>query len=292
MTDTVSSFGADDVPSLHVRRRIASDVQERLARVVSLEQEILSLRTSIEQDLAYIAPHRILPPEILGEIFTLAANEENWRFPIIISRVSRRWRSIIYEYPRAWTLIPVGSRMTLPRLQFWLERSGTCRLTVYVNGISLEAEKLWPMVDALVPHAIRIRAMSMDVQFSVMERLLSEYSLDLPILQVLNIRDSSWGRVDGCHRTYGIITTFKVAPRLRFASIDRWIPAVDPHVDHFFHALTTLYLGFVTTTYPRVRQLLQCCPLLETLTLQVEYVLPRSSTGNEEAVTLIISTRS
>ncbi|KDQ60129.1 hypothetical protein JAAARDRAFT_596663 [Jaapia argillacea MUCL 33604] len=278
------------IPSFHVRRHLVSDIDGRIARLALLEEEVASLRRSIEDDLVSIALHRTLPPEILGEIFSLAVDKDTWRFPITISQVCRQWRTIVHQYPRAWTLIRINRRSTLRLLRFWLGKSGVCPLTIEFDGTAVgcvEYEELvWPLINALVPHSSRIRSLTMAAHAHLIETFLAKCSLDFRNLEEFNLKDYTWCRADVGHRSYDHSSAFQLAPRLLTASFYGCIPDISPDTPFTFTPLTKLHLGFVRTSYPRLRQLLQSCTMLELLELRVECLLQPSSRGDEEVATL------
>lgn len=83
-----------------------SGIDDKIARIAALRAEIEALSNSIEQDRFYIATHRRLPPEVLGEIFAECAAHSHqwWLAPIVISHVSKHWRVSLHSSSRCHLL--------------------------------------------------------------------------------------------------------------------------------------------------------------------------------------------
>ncbi len=76
------------------RRQVTERVAKRLQRIALLRDEIAELTRANVKDRFYIATHRLLPREVLGEIFayTAAGGSGSWLAPVVISHVSSHWR--------------------------------------------------------------------------------------------------------------------------------------------------------------------------------------------------------
>ncbi|KXN91690.1 hypothetical protein AN958_12542 [Leucoagaricus sp. SymC.cos] len=111
------------------RKHVADRVAQRLERIAQLRREIAQLTKENIQDRFYISIHRLLPREVLGEIFVHAAARGcgAWLAPMVISHVSRHWRNVVHTTPRAWSficirIIPDSSYSQLVKI--WVELSG------------------------------------------------------------------------------------------------------------------------------------------------------------------------
>lgn len=78
-----------------------------------------------------------LPPELISEVAKYALGprtERTWqdRRLLWLSHVCRRWRQIVHEDPALWSIVTIHfvHSYTLPKLRFWLEKSGRLPLDV------------------------------------------------------------------------------------------------------------------------------------------------------------------
>lgn len=76
------------------RKQVAERVAKRLKRIAVLREEITELTRENVKDRFYIATHRLLPREVLSEIFayTATGGSGSWLAPFVISHVSSHWR--------------------------------------------------------------------------------------------------------------------------------------------------------------------------------------------------------
>jgi len=140
---------------------ICTELTSLLARAMSLEEKILQLQskhneltcqkarisTFVGSHQALLAPIRRLLPEILQEIFyhclPIAHNAlmSDKEASLLLGRVCRGWRQIVYSTPKLWASIHIiGSPSTHPShaldvarreaISSWLSRSGGLPLSI------------------------------------------------------------------------------------------------------------------------------------------------------------------
>ena len=112
------------------------------SEIISLENEVVHTQKVIEQAQlrldeltqrmnerkSRIAPVRKATFDVLSSIFE-RCSEIDWKSPLRIGGVSRRWREIILHTPRAWCFIDMSS-LTPTSIDAYLKRSGQCGLHV------------------------------------------------------------------------------------------------------------------------------------------------------------------
>lgn len=141
-----------------------------------LQREIAELVEVIDRDIAYIAPCRTLPRDVLSLIIESASTSQDAdaQLPRRLSQVCRTWREVTITSPRAWSRIgfrytsqtifyalsgmtmyirdlPGEYLYTLPDLRLWLARSAVCPKDVYVDYSDMPLdlfERLFSIVTA------------------------------------------------------------------------------------------------------------------------------------------------
>ncbi|KAJ6471622.1 hypothetical protein C8R47DRAFT_988259, partial [Mycena vitilis] len=82
------------------------------------------------------APVERAPDEVLALIFKMAADRPLWRAesppPLIISRVSERWRAVALSSPEIWTTIRISARRPIHEAALFLIRSSPLRFRLSV----------------------------------------------------------------------------------------------------------------------------------------------------------------
>ncbi|KAG8946989.1 hypothetical protein FRC04_011285 [Tulasnella sp. 424] len=132
-----------------------------------------------------IMPPRRLPPEILGEIFLLAA-EDVPLMPITLSHIDRFSRHVAINLPRLWSTISI--RLAPPIIDLYLARSNLTPLFVdamvppLLDSWSIKAEQRCKgFLFKLKPHIHRVRVLK-----------CPQFNLMLPdLIEILDILMSS-----------------------------------------------------------------------------------------------------
>ncbi|KAF8597758.1 hypothetical protein BDV93DRAFT_358880 [Ceratobasidium sp. AG-I] len=125
------------------------------------------------------SPALLLPPEILTEIFRLAAHREVTTIPYIhgintaiatvenISRVCSYWREIALETKHIWSAVYLTGN-SITQIQRWLERSGDTPLNLIGD---LYGYASWPIAPVIGPHASHFS--TLNLVFSNLENIHS-----------------------------------------------------------------------------------------------------------------------
>ncbi|KAJ7887384.1 hypothetical protein B0H13DRAFT_892544 [Mycena leptocephala] len=160
-------------------------VAELAAQILRLESSLSALRTEkalAEQRIdAYKYPVLTLPNEITSEIFLhflpfyplcppLTGNFS----PTLLTQICRRWREIALGTPALWRAIALSDEpddIPFERQadigDVWLSRSGTCLLSVCVDGGRDGNSVLEPALAAVVPHRERWEYLTLRLLVSV-----------------------------------------------------------------------------------------------------------------------------
>ncbi|KAL0580840.1 hypothetical protein V5O48_001216 [Marasmius crinis-equi] len=231
-----------------------------------------------------------LPNELLGEIVIFCATHCA-DAPLILSAVSRRFRSVAYGTPRAWSKLRLspGSKgdksseeFLVPKAKLWFDRAGECSLDLFIDlapagaGFSNTTQTPYEflvLTAFLYPRRSRIRTLSArcDTELKAYNFLDAIYdgcsSCHHPSLQNLRIRITS--DIPGT-----VPTTWSPV----FSSFDRF-PTLQSLTltNHVLPALPTPYLSNLHTlaivrplrAHPlpanKLRTLLESAPMLERL---------------------------
>ncbi|KAJ7488418.1 hypothetical protein FB451DRAFT_1529786, partial [Mycena latifolia] len=157
---------------------------------------------------------RALPPQILQEIFLAClptshhAVMHTSQAPLLFGRVCSAWRTISLSTPALWAsvhvVLPYASDQPPPdeellinakilqrceALRIWLQRSGDCPLSIslwYERHLGIPPQVL----EAILPRRRRLKALKLPHE--VVYDLCHLSPEDLPLVQVLDIDDTSW----------------------------------------------------------------------------------------------------
>jgi len=294
---------------------IRTELTSLLARAMSLEEKILQLQSKhnelicqkarisvfVESHQALLAPIRQLLPEILQEIFyhclptahnSLMSDKEA---PLLLGRVCRRWRQIVYSTPKLWASIHIiGSPSTHPShaldvarreaISSWLSRSGGLPLSIsmivgerhtmkwYSRDASNGQAQLY--LDLIISHARRWKYVYLsDFYFywgDILDRLHGSH---LPMLKSLHIEVNQPMRrstepidVPQLSRTDSILS----APSLRTISL----PILHPRFMELpipWDKITGLDLGARITEPSEIHRALNSTPNLESCCVSVGF---------------------
>ncbi|KAF7348316.1 hypothetical protein MSAN_01785400 [Mycena sanguinolenta] len=137
--------------------RIDAQIAGMELALIQLTEKRALLQKPIDAHTALISPMRLVPQDVLLEIFFAclptkhnALIDQN-EAPLLLGRISRHWRSVAYSAPMLWSSmhIPPSNYLSTPpnillglerSVERWLERSATCPLSVslydYTNSNS------------------------------------------------------------------------------------------------------------------------------------------------------------
>jgi hypothetical protein len=142
---------ADDyhLPSKEERGIIQSEIIALENEVIDAQKVIAQtqlrineLTQQVKSRKSRIAPAKMATFDILSSIFE-RCSEIDWKSPLRIGSVSRRWRETILHTPRAWCFIDI-SNLDEGCVRAYFERSGQCNLHVALDDL-YEVGRLTPI---------------------------------------------------------------------------------------------------------------------------------------------------
>jgi hypothetical protein len=146
------------LPSKDDIQQIKQDISSMEQQIVDAQLKIETLRKSVAERKAWIAPIRKLPHDVLSQIFVEVSMDE-WKAPLTLQGVCRWWRDVVVGSPRAWTFIPL-SRCDYEGLfelvSLFIERGRHATLHLFSGGRGFR-----PKLKIL---AHRIECLSLDIQ--------------------------------------------------------------------------------------------------------------------------------
>jgi hypothetical protein len=162
---------ANSLPT-HFERTLATEaidmlekeVEQTLAAADQLEQELQETRAKTEQirheifkRVIWLAPIRRIPADVLSLLF-IQACQDDWKAPLVLGAVCRRWRNVLIDTPRAWASIQITPSCRLPHhelLDLWLSRCGALKIDV-----SLRPQTSSQTVEVVSRYARNLRCLS------------------------------------------------------------------------------------------------------------------------------------
>lgn len=200
-----SKYEAESVSSL-----LAADISE-VERLNTLISSLLSerdmLNARIESYRSILSPIRMLPLDILGEIFVRCLPEHNpvmcrKEAPLVLGRVCSLWRSLSLHLPVLWAglHVVIPSTQYVQRLAFviegietWLGRSGSLPLSLSVfgngrYGSGWQESPSLAIIKALLGYKDRWYRVSLNVPSVGTTVLWDVPGTDLPMLQSLCLK--------------------------------------------------------------------------------------------------------
>ncbi|KAJ7113019.1 hypothetical protein C8R44DRAFT_882055 [Mycena epipterygia] len=201
--------------------------------ILYLERRISLLRIEqapIQQRLdSYMYPVLALPTEIVSEIFIQflpvyprCPPMLGLLSPNLLAQICRKWREIALSTPALWRAISLdrdsdhaGDNILqqVHILQSWLRRSGSCPLSIQMNG-GVDGSFILNVFEAIVPHRARWEFL----------KLASTSLSDLDTIEgpMPLLCDLSFAPFDGDSSDSTPSATFCQAPRLRAFTDTRW----------------------------------------------------------------------
>ncbi|KAJ7492101.1 hypothetical protein FB451DRAFT_516473 [Mycena latifolia] len=216
-----------------VKERAQELIAESRANIVRLESQIKDLERLRAREYSIIAalqlitaPVRILPSELLGNIFTLTLDAKNdgdgWagtsiKDVLVLSQVCTHWRQAALNTPQLWArLLPIFSEKRpgealLTATKVFLERSAPLPVPVSLgSGYDAGASSHLSLMDALfaVPH----RWLALTLSTRSLAALAQIAAGTLSALETLDLRSTINGGETEFHSSVNI---FMSAPHLR-----------------------------------------------------------------------------
>lgn len=274
---------------------------EELLRVSSqieaLERQRDVLKSNVESYTSLLSPMRLLPREVLGEVFfhvlepiesgnpALIAQEA----PLLLCYVCKWWKSVAYETPTLWARVHFVSPQRTYRgypsdrrkqiLERWLRRSGNLPLSISVTGhrfsstIDVDDNEQTLAVSVLEPVASRWKDLSLINPSTETIRDLARF--DAPKLESLSISATlRFGEMERNKALYNLLSSKPSLKKLRIPDISYGLAQVPIQ----WVNLTDLDTEINLTTTPRVLQMLQKMPQLRNLKIYLRYSQPSEHT--------------
>jgi hypothetical protein len=91
----------DVINAIKAIKETKEDLKDALCALAEAQRRVTDLEKNLGQLRAWVAPIRRLPFDSLSLVFEFCG-EDDWKTPLRISEVSRQWRSVVLETPRAW----------------------------------------------------------------------------------------------------------------------------------------------------------------------------------------------
>ena len=147
--------------ALHERNKSSSSEQVSIAELTEelakLKRNHAATYTHLEHLRSLLSPIRVLPVEILTEIFEYCCDTMNTISlsdgPMVVSHVCSSWRAIVIHKCELWSSLKVipdhfakKAHGLLPMAKLWLERSGDCPLRLYIKPYDALQNALPPSV--------------------------------------------------------------------------------------------------------------------------------------------------
>lgn len=149
-----------------------------------------------------LSPIRQLSPEMLQTIFAHCLSEfapmHVSKAPLLLGRICKRWREIVYNTAELWSAVHVvvSPRLRLKALEEWLSRSGDhpLRISLFTDREATEST-IAPFLDLVIPLSRRWERIALAippslVRYLKLDQLLSGLD-DLPRLRSFQLDDFS-----------------------------------------------------------------------------------------------------
>jgi len=293
--------------ALHERNTLSSleqvSIAERTEELAKLKRNHAGTYTYLEHLRSLLSPIRVLPVEILTEIFEYCCDTMNIislsSAPMLVSHVCSAWRAIVIHKCEMWSSLKVvpdhfatKAHGLLPLAKLWLERSGDCPLRLYIRPYDALRDAIPPpvlfvdLVRLYAPHFRRWKDIVLNhTRFT--DRNVSLFSSipddgSFPFLERFELYSGAISFED----SRKLPRLFRRAPRLQQLV---WIARAFEHDPSFpYSQLTTLEVGgdYSITTVLRILsegeflQTIDICVFIhsETITSALAQVVHKSLT--------------
>lgn len=261
--------------------------------VLTTQRDVL--KSNVDSYTSLLSPIRLLPREILGEIFfhTLGPSEGphpvsvTGEAPLLLCLVCKWWQSISYDTPTLWARLHFVNPSHAPKrypferrkhiLEQWLGRSGGLPLSISITEAtsqsSIDVEDHRDLaVSILRPIAARWEELSLTYPSVKTIRDLAKF--DAPLLKCLDITLGTLQRSQGGY--YEVLCQF-LSPKQMLKKLN--IPIItnlDPlRLPIQWENLTDLAVQLLADTpTSQILQMLQTMSQLQTLALNLSYSEP------------------
>ncbi|KAJ7178171.1 hypothetical protein C8R46DRAFT_988301, partial [Mycena filopes] len=226
---------------------------ERSLQTLSGEKRLLEKEQNLLQDRisAYTFPVLTLPPEVVSEIFVhflpvypRRAPDKGLHSPVVLTHICHRWREIALSTPRLWRTFKIILRANdsednddanQVRAEEWLQRSGSCPLTVELHSLRLEPPLI---LQTIMAHSNRWQHLKIFTTMSNLPAIVGPF----PLLRTLTATAWLLGPQTVTHWP----TTFRDAPLLQRVALDQYEEVFRNMLPWF--QLTVLVIQSITGT--------------------------------------------
>jgi hypothetical protein len=136
------------IPSREEVERVKCEIYDLEGELERVPQLAIQLATSLRERKEWIAPIKMLPSDLLSDIFIICSNERNFA-PVRISAVCHRWREVVLATPLAWSSINTWDRLPVGYLDMFMERSSPCLLHLELRHVDKNGRP-WNDIDRIV----------------------------------------------------------------------------------------------------------------------------------------------
>jgi hypothetical protein len=136
------------MPSREEVERIKCEISDLEGELERVQQLAIQLATSLRERKEWIAPIKMLPSDLLSNIFIISSNERNFA-PVRIAAVCHRWREVVLATPLAWSSIDTWYKHPVGYLEMFMERSSPCLLHLALSQVDRNG-RLWSDVNRIV----------------------------------------------------------------------------------------------------------------------------------------------
>ncbi|KAF7363767.1 hypothetical protein MSAN_01034500 [Mycena sanguinolenta] len=195
--------------------RVDAQIAEIELALSQLKEKRALLQTHIDAHKALVSPMRLVPHDILQEIFLSCLPQQHNALidydeaPLLLGRICRRWRSVAYSTPILWSSVhipPLDYLSTPPNVLLglerlvaaWLERSASCPLSVSLFDVNRVDSTLGthPLILQLVAVSRRLRCLKFSGDPELLDPLLRLGPEDVPLLKTILMRTGGTPRTN------------------------------------------------------------------------------------------------
>ncbi|KZP18915.1 hypothetical protein FIBSPDRAFT_893124 [Athelia psychrophila] len=212
--------------------RDLAELDDAVAHLRSVQKRLLSkreaLQTFYDTHNELLCPARLMPPEILAEIFSYFKPDQyvpGWQralgtlaaqsMVLLPASVCQQWRQITLSTPSLWNRIYLDldrseGRLELEWLKFWLPHSKNYPLSIVILDHGSDQDAWNAILDILLPQSGRWNRAIIQFQH---ETDFSRVENNLPLLETLQIKIA--GNI-----TRDLADAFQIAPLLRHVNMN------------------------------------------------------------------------
>ncbi|KAF7346527.1 hypothetical protein MSAN_01880800 [Mycena sanguinolenta] len=204
------------VDSLEEIARIDAQMEEMELALTQLKEKRALLQRPIDAHRALISPMRLIPHDVLLEIFSACLPSEHNALidpaeaPLLLGRICRHWRSVAYSAPMLWSSIHIPSldylnapphilRRFETIIQAWFDRAATCPLAVSLteftgfSGFANPDLENHPLALQILAVSRHLRYLTLDAGAEFLRPILELGAEDVPLLKSIrmNVRNQT-----------------------------------------------------------------------------------------------------